>query len=152
MCASVCVRVCVCLCVCVCVRMRARLCAFLYVREEMTCSFTNLLLVDLHLFFQSHRWEIIITLRKISIVLLGTFGTMQSVEITACISLIVIFVSIIIHLLGKPFGTHSAKAWRLHLLELSALFVVWFIHWGGLMLYLCSVNGKKCINDETSLK
>eukprot|EP00946_MAST-07B_sp_MAST-7B-sp1_P002059 g2059.t1 len=77
-------------------------------------------------------------------VVLGTFDNMQSVEITACISLIIVFISIIVHLLGKPYGTHSAKVWRLHILELTALFVVWFIHWGGLMLYLCSLHGKSC--------
>ena len=31
---------------------------------------------------------------------------------------------------GKPFGTESGRAWSLHLLELMALFVVWFINMG----------------------
>ena len=82
-------------------------------------------------------WEVVIVARKISIVILGTFGSMtESVEKTACVALIIIFVSIIAHLLGKPFGMHTRNALRLHLLELLALFVVWFINWGGLMLYL----------------
>jgi CRP-like cAMP-binding protein len=82
-------------------------------------------------------WEACIVVRKVSMVLLSTFGSMaQSVEKNACISLIIIFLSIIAHLLGKPFGTRSGKAWRLHILELMALFVVWFISWCGLMLYL----------------
>jgi hypothetical protein len=82
-------------------------------------------------------WEAVIVVRKVSIVILSTFGAMiRSIEKTACISLIIIFCAIIAHLLGKPFGTETARAWRLHLLELMALFVVWFINWGGLMLYL----------------
>ena len=82
-------------------------------------------------------WEAIIVLRKVSMVLLGTYGSMlQSVEKTSSLALVIVFLSIIAHLLGKPFGTESGRAWRLHLLELMALFVVWFINWAGQMLYL----------------
>ena len=81
-------------------------------------------------------WEAVIVVRKVSLVILGTFGSMQSVEKTSSISLIIVFLSIIAHLLGKPFGTESERAMRLHLLELMALFVVWFINWGGQMLFL----------------
>ena len=77
-------------------------------------------------------------------VILSTFGSMtQSVEKTACISSIIIFCSILAHLLGKPFGIQSTKAWRLHIVELMALVVTWFIHWGGLMLYLGASDAVK---------
>ena len=70
-------------------------------------------------------------------VCLETFGsTLQSVEKLACISLFIITLSIIAHLMGKPYGTESGKAWRLHIMELAALFVIWFVNWGGLMIYL----------------
>jgi hypothetical protein len=82
-------------------------------------------------------WEAVIVVRKLSLVVLGTFGSMmQSVEMTSSISLIIVFLSIIAHLIGKPFGTESRRATRLHLLELMALFVVWFINWVGQMLFL----------------
>ena len=45
------------------------------------------------------------------------------------------------HLLGRPFGSHTGKAWHLHMLELMALTVVWLINWCGLLLYLGTSKG-----------
>ena len=86
-------------------------------------------------------WEIVIAIRKIAIVAIGTFGTfMGVVDLQAFIALLITFLSIITHLFGKPFDieneTKKKKGLLLHNLEFVALCVCWFTFWGGLLFYL----------------
>lgn len=82
-------------------------------------------------------WEMLIVCRKIGMVLISVFGSIVgSVELQACVSQLILFFAIIAHLLGQPFGLATKKAWRLHVMELMALAVVWIINWVGLVLYL----------------
>jgi hypothetical protein len=56
-------------------------------------------------------WEIVIAIRKIAVVSIGTFGTLMGVvDLQAFIALLIVFVSIIVHLLGKPFDTDTATS------------------------------------------
>ncbi len=81
-------------------------------------------------------WEVIISFRKVLIVLIGTFGTILGVDLQSFLALFVIFGSIMIHLVGKPFDTSQPKFLLLHQLECAALTLAWMTFWGGMIFYL----------------
>jgi hypothetical protein len=82
-------------------------------------------------------WELIIAIRKVCIVAIGTFGTLLGVvDLQAFVALGIVFLSIIVHLIGQPFDITRANARRLHNLEFVALTVCWMTFWGGLLFFL----------------
>jgi hypothetical protein len=81
-------------------------------------------------------WEIVIAFRKVAIVMIATFGAMVGVDLQAFLALFVIFCSIMIHLIGKPFDVSQEQFLLLHQLEFCALALCWFTFWGGLLFYL----------------
>ena len=95
-------------------------------------------------------WEVIIALRKVCVVAIGTFGTLlQVVDLQAFLSLAIVFISIIVHLIGKPYDTEDIKngGRLLHNLEFVALIVAWCTFWGGLIFFL----GPKVINSSVAV-
>jgi hypothetical protein len=107
-------------------------------RERLTLNF-RLRYGLLYLGYRDTRawWEVIIAMRKICIVAIGTFGILMGrVDIQAFLALGIVFLSIVIHLLGKPFDTEEEKGNLLHYLEFLALCVAWSTFYGGLMFYL----------------
>ena len=84
-------------------------------------------------------WEVVIALRKVAIVAVGTFGTLFGlVEIQAYIALAVVFITLVLHLIGKPFDVLRKETLLLHKLEFGALAVCWGTFWGGLLFFLAS--------------
>jgi CRP-like cAMP-binding protein len=82
-------------------------------------------------------WELVVALRKVAVVSIGTFGTLLGVvDLQAHLALMTIFVSIIVHLIGKPFDVSKANTRLLHNLELAALCICWMTFWGGLLFFL----------------
>merc|ERR1711865_473218 len=82
-------------------------------------------------------WEGIIALRKISIVAIGTFGTLMGVvDLQAFIALAIVFLSIIVHLIGEPFDKKRKNSLLLHNLEFAALTICWCTFWAGLLYFL----------------
>jgi hypothetical protein len=82
-------------------------------------------------------WEVIIAFRKVFIVMIGTFGAMMgATDLQAFLALFVIFFSLMIHMIGKPFDTSQPKLLLLHQLECAALTLCWTTFWGGLLFYL----------------
>jgi CRP-like cAMP-binding protein len=82
-------------------------------------------------------WEVIVAIRKICIVMIGTFGILMGrVDIQAFLALGVVFLSIVVHLLGKPFDVDDPKGRLLQNLEFLALCVAWSTFYGGLIFYL----------------
>ena len=82
-------------------------------------------------------WELVIAFRKVAIVLIGTFGTFLGVvDIQAHLALLVVFISIALHLVGKPFDMEKPKSKFLYNLELVALIICWMTFWGGLLFFL----------------
>jgi hypothetical protein len=90
-------------------------------------------------------WEVVIAFRKVAVVSISTFGTLtNSVDLQAFVAILLLFVSIVVHLVGEPFdisgtvGTTSKNedGKMLHRLEFSALTVCWFTFWGGLLFFL----------------
>ena len=95
-------------------------------------------------------WEVIIALRKVCVVAIGTFGTLlQVVDLQAFLSLAIVFISIIVHLIGKPYDTEDIKngGRLLHNLEFVALIVAWCTFWGGLIFFL----GPKVIHPSVAV-
>jgi hypothetical protein len=92
----------------------------------------------LYLGYRKNRewWEVVIAFRKVAIVMVSTFGVMIGIDLQAFVALFVIFVSIMVHLIGKPFDITQSKFLLLHQLECAALSLCWFTFWGGLLFYL----------------
>merc|ERR1719183_3304279 len=71
-------------------------------------------------------WELVIVVRKVTIVMIGTFGTLMGrVDLQAYVALLVVFFSIVVHLVGKPFDTHQKDTKLLYVLEFLGLSVCW---------------------------
>ncbi len=82
-------------------------------------------------------WEVVVALRKIAVVTIGTFGALLGVvDLQAFLALLIVFISIVTHLLGKPFDQGTPALKRLHDLEFVALCVCWCTFWGGLIFFL----------------
>ena len=93
----------------------------------------------LYLGYQDNRawWELVVAFRKVLVVSTGTFGTLLGVvDIQAHLALLVVFVSIVVHLVGQPFDMTRENTKLLHNLELAALAICWMTFWGGLLFFL----------------
>jgi CRP-like cAMP-binding protein len=87
-------------------------------------------------------WEVIVALRKFAGVAIGTFGSLiGDPETQVGLALFLGFISIVLHLVGQPFGSPNGESKRLHFMELYSLVVIWCTNWGGLMLYVSSGSG-----------
>ncbi len=91
-------------------------------------------------------WEVVIAFRKVLIVMISSSGSYaDGVELQAYMALILVFASIMVHLIGKPF-TADSKSEKipaqivLHNLECAALCVCWCTFWGGLIFFLGDAN------------
>ena len=82
-------------------------------------------------------WELVVAMRKVAVVSIGTFGTLLGVvDLQAFIALAIVFVAILVHLIGQPFNVHNVNSKRLHNLEFAALTMSFFTFWGGLLFFL----------------
>jgi hypothetical protein len=80
-------------------------------------------------------WEVTVAIRKFAGVAIGTFGSMiGSPEVQVGLAIFLGFISIVLHLVGQPFGSPSGESKQLHFMELFSLIVIWCTNWGGLML------------------
>ena len=82
-------------------------------------------------------WELVVAFRKVSVVAIGTFGTLLGVvDLQAHLALLIVFISIATHLVGKPYDTNNKNSRLLYDLELCALCICWLTFWGGLLFFL----------------
>ena len=82
-------------------------------------------------------WELVVAFRKVAVVAVGTFGTLLGVvDVQAHLALLVVFLSIVAHLIGQPFDMERKNTKLLHNLELAALSICWLTFWGGLLFFL----------------
>ena len=51
-----------------------------------------------------------------------------------------VFLSIVAHLIGIPFGRDGEQSIKLHYAELGALLICWLVYWCGLLIYLSSLH------------
>ena len=97
-------------------------------------------------------WELVIAFRKVAIVLIGTFGTFLGVvDIQAHLALLVVFISIALHLVGKPFDMEKPKSKFLYNLELVALIICWMTFWGGLLFFLGHDKEEESVSDAVKI-
>ena len=82
-------------------------------------------------------WELVVAIRKVAIVSIGTFGTLLGVvDLQAHLALMTIFVAIMAHLVGNPFDMTRENTRLLFNFELIALTVCWCTFWVGLLFFL----------------
>ena len=93
-------------------------------------------------------YEVIIALRKVVVVSIGTFGTLLGVvDVQAFVALAAVFASIVTHLLFQPFETSNREGQILHNLEFAGLVIAWATFWGGLIFFL----GPSVVSDEVRI-
>ena len=61
---------------------------------------------------------------------------MRAVDLQAFVALFVVFLSIITHLIGKPFDLTKKKSQMIHQLEFISLACCWLTFWCGLLFFL----------------
>ena len=82
-------------------------------------------------------WEVTVAFRKVAAVVIGTFSFILALpELQVSLSIFIGMISIIVHLLGQPFGDPNGPSRILHYMELFSLVVIWCTNWCGLMLYV----------------
>ena len=82
-------------------------------------------------------WEGVVAIRKVAIVSISTFGTLLGVvDVQAFLGLLVVFLSIVAHLVGLPFDMNRPNTRMLHNLEFVALVTCWMTFWGGLLFFI----------------
>ena len=82
-------------------------------------------------------WEVTVAFRKVIAVAIGTFGTLIGIpEVQVGLALFLGLISIVMHMVGQPFGSPNGKSKTLHFMELYSLVVIWCVNWGGLMLFV----------------
>ena len=63
-------------------------------------------------------WEVAVAMRKVAIVAVGTFGSLMGfISLQAMVALVIVFFSIVAHLVAKPFDVYKKKTRMLHALE-----------------------------------
>ena len=82
-------------------------------------------------------WEVVVIMRKVSVVALSIFGTAISVEVQALMALLLICVCGVLQLAGRPFKVTKETIRNQYLvsLELAALLVIWLTMWGGVLMF-----------------
>jgi heme/copper-type cytochrome/quinol oxidase subunit 2 len=96
-------------------------------------------------------WELVVAIRKVCVVAIGTFGTLLGVvDIQAHLALLVVFLSIAAHLYGQPFDMERKNSKLLFDLELTGLGVCWFTFWGGLLFFL-GHEKKDSVNNNVKI-
>ena len=80
-------------------------------------------------------WEITVGFRKVVAVGIGTLIVGNS-EVQVGCALFLGLISIVMHLVGQPFGSPNGTSSRLHFMELYSLVVIWCTNWCGLMLFV----------------
>ena len=92
------------------------------------------------LFYASYKkerfyWEVILMIRKISIVALGVFGPIFGTLRQAQLALLILLICIIIEIIFLPYDIPTGRHKILPRLEGAALCVEWITMWSGIMMY-----------------
>lgn len=100
------------------------------------------------LFYSAYRsnrffWEVVITARKVFMVVLSVFGQASlGKHLQAMMTLTILLISITAEILGNPYNTNlSPRHSMLPLMELSTLLVLWFTMWCGTVIYTLQEQG-----------
>ena len=82
-------------------------------------------------------WEIVVIVRKVSVVALSIFGTAIRIEIQALMALLLVCGCGVAQLIGNPFQVNEENKRNRYLisLELGSLLVIWLTMWGGVLMF-----------------
>lgn len=89
----------------------------------------------------SYYWEIVLTVRKISIVALSVFGRSIGTQRQAQMVLFILFVCISLEISGEPYRIVTQRHKILGHLELTALFSLWATMWCGTLIFASQAPG-----------
>jgi len=111
------------------------------VRDKL--SFQSFFKSSLHLFQKKTTksilyffyWEIVLCIRKITIVGVGVFGPSLGTVRQSQVALLIIVLFFVLELLGSPFKEKPERHKILAKLELSSLLVLFLTMWSGLMIF-----------------
>ena len=86
---------------------------------------------------ERYYWEIVITIRKVSVIALKIFGMQMRPQLQAHLVSFVIVCCLLAQFYGNPFDMeiHSEYA-ILHQLEVGALVVLWITLWSGIIMFM----------------
>jgi len=96
-------------------------------------------------------WEIILSIRKISMIGLGVFGTSLGPIRQSILALLILLMCIILEIFGRPFETPTPRHRVLPHLELSALIVEWMTMWSGIMIFASIDAGNEDVSVSLSV-
>jgi len=93
------------------------------------------------LFYGSYKtsrffWETIITLRKVTVVILSVFGPELGPEKQAIVAILLLMVCIVVEIYGEPYDLETDRHYILGRLEFASLSTEYWTMWSGLMIYL----------------
>ena len=92
------------------------------------------------MFFASYKkkryyWEMLLSLRKISIVALGVFGPVVGPVRQSQLAQFILLICIVLEIVGKPYSEETKRHEILDKLETAVLMVLWGNFGGGTMIY-----------------
>jgi len=93
------------------------------------------------LFYGSYKtsrffWETIITLRKVTVVMLSVFGPELGPEKQAIVAILLLMICIVLEIYGEPYDLETERHNILGRLEFASLSTEYWTMWSGLMIYL----------------
>merc|ERR1711935_128700 len=80
-------------------------------------------------------WEVVITARKVSIVMLSVFGPAMGPILQAQVALLIFLVCIVAEIYGDPYSEPTEEHKLLRRMELCSLLAQWWTMWSGLVIF-----------------
>jgi len=80
-------------------------------------------------------WESVVAIRKAAVSSLAAIGTVGRPDFQTTMAVLVVFVFLVIHLQGKPFGVGKKHQNKLHKMESVGLYISFFTMWCGLIFF-----------------
>ena len=80
-------------------------------------------------------WEVVITARKVSIVMLSVFGPAMGPILQAQVALLIFLICIVAEIYGDPYSEPTEEHKLLRRMELCSLLAQWWTMWSGLVIF-----------------
>jgi hypothetical protein len=112
----------------------------LFLRHNRASLNSHVTQVRFGLFFSGYKparffWETVITIRKVSVVMLAVFGAEMGPEKQAQVAILLLMICIVFEIYGQPYLEKTERYKILGKLEISSLLIEFCTMWSGLMLF-----------------
>ena len=112
----------------------------LFLRHNRASLNSHVTQVRFGLFFSGYKparffWETVITIRKVSVVMLAVFGAELGPEKQAQVAILLLMICIVFEIYGQPYLEKTERYKILGKLEISSLLIEFCTMWSGLMLF-----------------